>query len=232
MSDDKTTVAGPQKGHEYFELEYNSINDNIRYLADVRFKLLAFLPSVGGAGVFVLSTLGLQPGSADPGRDVERLATVLLVSMLGFLATFGITLYDQRNSELYNALIDRAKALEEAFGVPRAVGSSNAKAPYGGQFSERPGRNRRLVVKAGHSLALALIYGPLLGAWLFPLAFSTLLLLGVGRKPSSLLAADLALVGVLAFTVSLNLLDMLDFRRKQCAEKEDRDKAAANASTN
>jgi hypothetical protein len=38
---------------------------------------------------------------------------VVLVSVFGFLATLGITLYDQRNSELYNALIHRAKYVEK-----------------------------------------------------------------------------------------------------------------------
>ena len=44
------------------ELEYEQINANFRMLADVRFKLLALLPVLGGAAVFVLSQIGLQAG--------------------------------------------------------------------------------------------------------------------------------------------------------------------------
>jgi hypothetical protein len=77
----------------YLELGYSQINDNIRFLADARFKLLALLPILGGAGIFVLSRLGLEAGS-KPVTAIPDLLIVLLVSALGFLATLGMTLCD------------------------------------------------------------------------------------------------------------------------------------------
>jgi hypothetical protein len=43
----------------------------------------------------------------------------------------------------------------------------------------------------GHDFGLALIYGSVLGAWLFPLSFSALDLL-IARTPASLIALALA----------------------------------------
>ena len=96
--------------HPYLELEYTQINNNFRFLAEVRFKLLALVPILGGAAVFVLARVGLEAGKA-PASSHPELLVVLLVSLFGFLATLGLTLYDQRNSELYNALIHRVKWL-------------------------------------------------------------------------------------------------------------------------
>jgi hypothetical protein len=80
----------PTAKHAHLELEYAQINDNFRFLADVRFKLLAFLPTLGGIAVFVLSGIGLQAGESSAPAAPERLVVVLLVSLLGFLATLGI----------------------------------------------------------------------------------------------------------------------------------------------
>lgn len=106
----------PTEDHAHLELEYAQINENFRFFADVRFKLLAFLPTLGGIAVFVLSGVGLQAGESSTPATPERLVVVLLISLLG------VKLYDQRNSELYNALIHRAKYLETLFGVPGAPG--------------------------------------------------------------------------------------------------------------
>ena len=139
-------------------------------MADVRFKLLAFLPTLGGIAVFVLSGVGLQAGESPIPATPERLVVVLLVSLLGFLATLGITLYDQRNSELYNALIHRAKYLETQFGVPGAPGGLKP-VTSGGQFNERPQKSRS-DLPGGPRSRPALIYGPLLGAWFFPMLYA------------------------------------------------------------
>ena len=129
-------------------------------LADVRFKLLALIPVLGGAVVFVLSHIGLKVGTSGS-ESIPILLVVAIVSLFGCFATLGITIYDQRNSELYNALIHRAKYLETAFCSTRAPGGLK-KIDIGGQFNERPGKNRKLIFEVGHDLGLSLIYSPLL----------------------------------------------------------------------
>jgi hypothetical protein len=160
-----------------YDKEYEQVNHNFRMLADVRFKLLALVPPLGGVAVFLLTQLALAAPAAEPpapkageaavsprqpdGRDC---ALVLVLSSLGFLVTLGITCYDQRNSEFYNALTDRARELERRLNLD------------GGQFLTRPPRGRWLggLLLIWHDAALAMIYGPVLGAWAFPAAYSVL----------------------------------------------------------
>jgi hypothetical protein len=210
----------PAERHPYLELEYAQINDNIRFLADVRFKLLAILPALGGIAVFVLSGVGLRAGESASPATPELLLAVLLLGLLGFLATLGITLYDQRNSELYNALIHRAKHLEAQFGVPAAPGGLKQVAS-GGQFNERPQKGRRLIFLAGHDLALALIYGPLLGAWFFPWLFAGLLLLDANSQKAACAAAGAAILAAVLFTARLSYLDRQEMRQYRYKAKCD-----------
>ena len=205
--------------HPNLELEYTQINENFRFLAEVRFKLLALVPTLGGAAVFVLAHVGLEAGKA-PASSNPELLVVLFVSLFGFLATLGITLYDQRNSELYNALIHRAKSLETQFGVPGAPGGLR-KVSSGGQFSERPKKSRRLIFQAGHDLALALIYGPLLGAWLFPILYSALRLTGAGNECAQLASIGVAATAALGFTSWLVALDKQEMQRYHAAAEGD-----------
>jgi hypothetical protein len=131
--------------------EYDQVNNNIRALADIRFKLLALVPALAGVGAALLS-------------DDPRSPRTAVLALAGFVATFGVVAYDQRNSELYNSLIGRAKFLECKLDLPAARGHR------GGQFSERPFRGRRLFgLLLGHDTALAMIYGVSLAAWVFPL---------------------------------------------------------------
>jgi hypothetical protein len=214
MSQPNETQRQPE-----LELEYEQVNDNFRFLADARFKLLALLPVLGGAAVFVLARIGLEAGKA-PVASTGELLVVLLVSAFGFIATLGITLYDQRNSELYNALIHRAKYLEKTFDLPIAPGGLK-QARHGGQFNERPGKARRLIFKVGHDLALALIYGPLLGAWSFPSLYAVLRLANIAHECSQVAAAIAAVATALAFTTWLAALDRQDFRLYAASAKRD-----------
>jgi hypothetical protein len=152
--------------HSPYELEYAQVNDNIRTLADIRFRLLALIPPLGGVAIFLLTQAALtrpsNPPAPEPG--VNDYSLVFLLSLMGFLATLGVTFYDLRNSELYDALIGRAKRLERILKMA------------GGQFRTRPERHRHLlgIVLIWHDLGLSLIYGTVLGAWVFPLTFSGL----------------------------------------------------------
>jgi hypothetical protein len=203
--------------HSNLELEYTQINNNFRFLAEVRFKLLALVPILGGAAVFVLARVGLEAGKA-PASSNPELLVVLLVSLFGFLATLGLTLYDQRNSELYNALIHRAMWLETQFGVPGAPGGLK-QVSYGGQFNERPKKSRHLIFQAGHDFALALIYGPLLGTWLFPILYSVLRLVGTVNEWAQLAAVGVAAIAALAFTRRLIAIDQHEDRLYRAAKQ-------------
>jgi len=197
------------QSHQKLSEEYEQINENFRFLAEVRFKLLALIPPLGGVAVFVLSHLGLTAGGSEGSHPT--LAFVAFIAILGLLVTLGITIYDQRNSELYNALIHRAKYLEQSFKDTSAPGG--LKQDGGGQFRERPGQNRRVIgVRAGHDMGLALIYGPVLGAWFFPIAYPLSRLAGLA--PDKALIIGVSAAGLATALFAANLL-YLDHKEKQ-----------------
>jgi hypothetical protein len=150
-------AASAPKGHspnelEKLKMEYEQVNTNFRMLADIRFKLLALVPTLGGAAVYVLSKI-----VTDKQVGESEYLVAFLISLIGFAATLGILFYDQRNTELYNALIGRATDLEKLL-----------------NFQQRPPRGRFLFNRfsMGHDAGLAMIYGPVLGAWFFPIAYA------------------------------------------------------------
>jgi hypothetical protein len=143
-------------------------------LADIRFKLLAFVPSIVGVTVALVS------------REHDR-RVIVAVSAVGFVATVGILLYELRNSELYNAAAHRARILERKLELIVSVPTRERRwqenggwkrelwPEQGGVFSERPyvpktgERGFRLfrVLKVKHDRALALVYGAAIGAWTY-----------------------------------------------------------------
>ena len=86
------------------ELEYGATTDLLRSLTDVRFKLLAFVPTIAGTAVALL------------GRHV-RPAELLAVGGLGLVATLGVVVYELHNTELYEYALGRAEALERELGM-------------------------------------------------------------------------------------------------------------------
>jgi hypothetical protein len=153
------------------KLEYKEFHSYWRTLTDIRFKLLAFVPTVAGLGV-TFSTKTTEP--------LEAFA----VGLLGFIATLGITFYDQRNSELYNAAINIAALLEEKMKFE------------GGTFLSRPDPGRKFFgILMWHDRALAMVYASALGAWLFIIISSILkLILWSSGTFSLLLSVLLAIV--------------------------------------
>lgn len=99
---------------------HDQLCESFRQLTDVRFKLLALVPSISGTAIALISK----------DLDVFREAPLprAVVAILGFIVTLGIVFYDQRNSQIYNALVRRGKALERDLGID-------------GPFSQRPGRS-------------------------------------------------------------------------------------------
>ena len=139
------------------KLDYEQTLESVRQLTEIRFKLLAFVPSLSAAAI-ALVTKRVLPG-------VEA-----AVGVLGFLLTLGITFYDQRNSILYDDLIGRAKGIET--NVLRFQARSGDAGEAGGAFADRPAYRPRLfgVIEIWHDRALAIVYGAVLGGWTFPIA--------------------------------------------------------------
>lgn len=134
---------------------YQQVCNNYHQLTDVRFKLLAFVPAMAGTAIALISK-DLIAFEASP---MPR----LIVAVLGFLVTLGIFFYDQRNSQLYNALVKRGKDLEDELNI-------------NGPFSQRQPRSLKLfgLVTIWHDRGLSLIYGSILGAWVFPITCGVL----------------------------------------------------------
>jgi hypothetical protein len=153
----------PEEG---LRLDYEQTTDLLRLLTDVRFRLLAFVPTISGAGVALLSR---------GGSSAERIA----VGALGLVATLGIVVYEIRNTQIYDYAVHRAKALEERLGISSVFRPGSV----GGLFGERPGRTVRLfgLAVAGHDRGLALVYGAAVGGWSYIAAWGALHALGVGE---------------------------------------------------
>jgi len=86
-------------GDDRLRLDYEQTTQLLRTLTDIRFKLIAFVPTFAGASVGFF---------AHPRPAVELLA----IGVLGLVATLGIFLYELRNSQIYATAARRAKDLE------------------------------------------------------------------------------------------------------------------------
>ena len=137
---------------ELLGLDYAQTAELVRTLTDVRFKLLAFVPTIAGATVGLLST----------GASAAQLVGV---GLLGLVATTGVLMYELRNGQLYAAAVHRAKVLEERL----QLASVRSEEGTGGPFTERPARPVRLLgsVSVRHDRGLALVYAAALAGWVY-----------------------------------------------------------------
>jgi hypothetical protein len=133
-------------------LDYEQTLETYRQLADIRFKLLAFVPTLSGVAVVLLTNASLH-GS-------EKVA----LAGLGFFVTLGIVLYDQRNTQFYNGAIGRAQYLEDDLNLERY--ETDEHRGLFGSRKDHPTR-RFFGLPVGHDLGLAFIYSTVLGAWVF-----------------------------------------------------------------
>jgi hypothetical protein len=136
-------------------LDYEQTTQLMRTLTDIRFKLLAFVPTIAGASVGLV-------GRGQP-------ASVLLaVGLLGLSATVGILLYELRNGQIFDAVVGRAAMLEQKLGL--------------GLFRDRPTNRVTLFgfVAARHDRGLGLVYGGALAGWAYLVAWGALRALDVG----------------------------------------------------
>jgi hypothetical protein len=145
-------------------LDYDRTTELVQSLLDARFKLLALVPTIAGTAVGLVGT---------PRPAVELLG----IGVLGLVATVGILLYELRNSEILEALLQHAKVLERVLGLetgPRVHGPE-------GLLSLSAGTRGRFlgVLAASHERALGLVYGAALGGWSYLVAWGTLAAFGV-----------------------------------------------------
>lgn len=149
-------------------LDYQQTTDLLRSLTDVRFKLLAFVPTLSGAAVAFVG----HPSSA-----VE----ILALGLLGLVATVGVLLYELRNSQVYDYAVSRAQSIEAALDLQALTGSGP-----GGLFRERPATSLRLfgVATVNRDSGLAFVYSAALAGWSYLVAWGALRGAHVGNARS------------------------------------------------
>jgi hypothetical protein len=141
-------------------LEYDQTMQLVRSLTEVRFKLLAFVPTIAGFGV----------GSFGKPRPAAQLVAI---GLLGLVATLGIFVYELRNSQIYASAVRRAGELERTLELAAGPGSL---------LAERGGRAARLfgLFAVWQNRGLALVYGAALAGWSYLVAWGALHALDVG----------------------------------------------------
>jgi hypothetical protein len=144
-------------GPEAFKADYGETSAVYKTLVDIRFRLLAFVPTASAVAVALLGRQNPTPGGPLGGTN----DLVLGVGVIGLLVTLGVVMYEIRNSQLHDQAIHRLKHLEKLLGLRPAV----LQPGPGGLFEERGGRLSILGVSLWHDRALSLIYGATTGAW-------------------------------------------------------------------
>jgi hypothetical protein len=168
--------AGPELGHfveeamddnrrEALIKEYGEVCSNFRTLTDIRFKLLALLPTATAAATAFKGDL------ADGGSFVFPL--------FGLIATIGLVTYNTRNDQLYDELVGRAASIERNLGLAD------------GAFANRPHawlsfRLLGIKWKVDHRTGVGTIYLACIAVWLFLLLASLSVLVVSGVKASVL----------------------------------------------
>lgn len=155
--------------YEKLKLDYEQTTAYYHQLADSRFKLLTLVPIVTGAAIGLLSN-GTQP------------ELVLVLGILGFVVTLGIFFYNQRNTQIFDTMILRAKMLETRLEFE----SLDNEHQYGGPFLSRPERTLKLfgVITVWGDRGLAIVYGATLGGWVFLITSSLIRLITVSPQVS------------------------------------------------
>jgi len=174
---------------ERLRLDYGQTVDLLRSLTDVRFKLLALVPTLTGAAVALLGR---------PRPAVELLA----VGVLGLVATLGVLLYDLRNTQVYDYALRRAGELETRLGIGSPFRDGGAGGLYGGR--PEPSLRPFGIPAANYDHALALVYGAALAGWTYLVVWGALHALDVGSA-RNVGAAVGAGVGVLVVLELLRL---------------------------
>lgn len=129
-------------------LDYDQTSAALRDLVEIRFKLLAFVPTIAGAAVAFF-------GHPRPAAELVALGA------LGLAATLGVLLYELRNSQLFAALLARAASVEGELGFPR-----------GGPVGTRPPASERLLgLPISQQVGVGLVYGTAFAGWVYLIAW-------------------------------------------------------------
>jgi hypothetical protein len=151
---------------ERLRLDYGQTVELVRTLVDIRFKLLAVVPTITGAAV------GLVGAGQPTGAEL------LGIGILGLLATFGVLIYDVRNTQVYNSAVHHARALERRLGLGTDGGHAGPADLLALRPLERDGLLR--LASFGQERALGLVYGVALAGWSYLVAWGALRALGAG----------------------------------------------------
>ena len=148
-------------GDDRLRLDYDQTTQLLRMLTDIRFKLIAFVPTIAAASVGLFG---------KPRPAVELLA----IGLLGLTATVGILVYELRNSQIYAAAAKRAEVLERKLGFE------------GGLYSDHPPATMRLlgVFPATRLAGLGLVYGAAVAGWTYLVAWGCCARSGSARRRS------------------------------------------------
>jgi hypothetical protein len=144
-------------GDDRLRLDYDQTTQLLRTLTDIRFKLIAFVPTIAAASVGFFG---------KPRPAVELLA----IGLLGMTATLGILVYELRNSQIYAAAAKRAEQLERRLGFE------------GGLYSDHPPASMRLIgiFPATRLTGLGLVYGAALAGWSYLVSWGLLRAVDLG----------------------------------------------------
>ncbi len=189
---------------DLLQLDYEQTVEQFRMLTDIRFKLLALVPTLTGAAVGLLTNTNASQ------------ATALPLGIFGFVVTFGIVMYELRNSVFYEMSTTRAARLESLLELPRFSEPRDGLVRPGGVFTERPPAIKTKEAKeyeyplpqkiAGffpvwHDLGLALVYGASLAGWTYLVLYSLLLNNGYRLILSLLVGALVLILTVIQFII-------------------------------
>ncbi len=176
----------PAEQTEELRLDYDQTTELLRTLTDVRFKLIAFVPTISGIALGLLT-------------HGHTTAELLAVGSLGLVATLGIVVYELRNTQVYDYALARAQELERGLGLVSIADPSER----GGLYSEIPRRDRRLfgLAAAGHDRGLALVYSAAIGGWGYLVAWGALNALDISgaQKIGGLVGAATGLLVLVEF---------------------------------
>ncbi len=192
-----------QHTHETIRDDYNQTVAYFYSLQDVRFKLLSLVPSLTGLAIALVA------------RDA-KFGQQLALAVFGAAVVLGITFYDQRNTQIYDRLVRRARFLEASLGMTPLPGDR-----HGGPFFCRPPlrasqpfkwlRSNRPVLIVWHTAGLATVYGAAFAAWVYLGANALLHLTGLAFASLVAVLPASAAFGIYVYTlVQLSTLNHMD----------------------